>query len=174
MTTWFTSDLHFGHNNIITYCKRPYADKNEMDGGLITNWNKKIQPTDSVYVLGDFSFHKENKTREIILRLNGIKHMILGNHDRGYGKDVNLWYEYFVSVEDYARVTVDGHKFVLCHFPFASWERGYVNLHGHTHGMRTPYFAQHDVGVDYNNMVPITSHEAYARAMSHQTKTEYA
>ena len=174
MTTWFTSDIHFGHKNIITYCKRPYTDVAEMDRAIINTWNNKIQPTDTVYFLGDFSFHKESKTREIILQLNGIKHMILGNHDRGWGKDEAMWYEYFVEVDDYKRLTVDGHKFVLCHFPFKSWERGYVNLHGHTHGMSEDFFAQHDVGVDCNEYSPITANEAYAKAMHNGKKSDYA
>lgn len=173
MTTYFTSDTHFGHKNIITYCRRPFNTVEEMDRILIENWNKKIKPTDTVYFLGDFSFHKESKTREIILQLNGIKHMIMGNHDRGYGKDENLWYEFFVEVEEYARIKADGHKFVLCHFPFKSWERGYVNLHGHTHGMSEEWFAQCDVGVDCNKYMPISADEAYAKAMHNPKRQDY-
>ena len=32
---WFTSDTHFGHNNIIRFTKRPWDSIEEMDEGLI-------------------------------------------------------------------------------------------------------------------------------------------
>ena len=34
---YFTSDLHFGHANIIRLCNRPFADADEMDEALIAN-----------------------------------------------------------------------------------------------------------------------------------------
>jgi calcineurin-like phosphoesterase family protein len=33
--TWFVSDMHFGHTNIIKYEDRPFADTTEMDKELI-------------------------------------------------------------------------------------------------------------------------------------------
>ncbi|MDR1185390.1 MAG: metallophosphoesterase, partial [Coriobacteriales bacterium] len=33
--TFYTSDLHLGHTNIIRFCTRPYADVGEMDRALI-------------------------------------------------------------------------------------------------------------------------------------------
>ena len=50
---YFTSDLHFYHDNIIQLTSRPYQDVNEMNERLIANWNKKIRPKDEVYILGD-------------------------------------------------------------------------------------------------------------------------
>jgi len=57
-------------------------------------------------------------------------------------------------------------KFVLCHFPFEQWERGWINLHGHTHGTYKPKFAQWDVGVDMNPYRPIHVEEAIELAFN--------
>ena len=39
---FYTSDLHFGHNNIIIYENRPFININEMTNKLIRNWNFKV------------------------------------------------------------------------------------------------------------------------------------
>jgi len=84
MKTFLTSDLHFKHRNILSYCDRPYANVKEMEDGLIKNWNSVVGPNDLVYDLGDVCFHGEkNKDFYISLneRLNGRHVLILGNHD---------------------------------------------------------------------------------------------
>ena len=51
----YTSDLHFGHKNVIEFDHRPFHDVNEMDHLMIESWNSRVQPDDTVYILGDFS-----------------------------------------------------------------------------------------------------------------------
>lgn len=175
---FFTSDLHFYHRNVIEYCKRPFKDVEEMNECLIRNWNDRVGATDTVYVLGDVSFGNPMDTHQTLLRLSGFKHLILGNHDR-HGRhspkksESFPWEEHFNSIHEYKRLDVEGHKFVLCHFPFASWERGYINLHGHTHGKYPCRYRQHDVGVDSNNYQPITWQEAIDRANENKTLSPY-
>lgn len=50
---FFTSDLHFGHANVIRFDNRPFATVEEMDAELIRRWNDKVAKGDLVYVLGD-------------------------------------------------------------------------------------------------------------------------
>ena len=45
---FFTSDTHFNHANIIKYCKRPFASVEEMNGEMISRWNKVVRPRDTV------------------------------------------------------------------------------------------------------------------------------
>lgn len=78
--TWFTSDLHFGHRNVIHYCKRPYKDIDEMTTALIKIWNETVKDGDTVYVLGDFSLNKR-WSLEVVPLLKGNKILVSGNHD---------------------------------------------------------------------------------------------
>jgi len=54
----FTADLHLGHANIIRHCSRPFANVDEMDRTLIDNWNEVVQPSDTVWMLGDFAHNR--------------------------------------------------------------------------------------------------------------------
>ena len=42
MRVFLTSDLHFGHKNIIEYEKRPFRNVEDMNAGIIKNWNKIV------------------------------------------------------------------------------------------------------------------------------------
>lgn len=175
MRTFFTSDTHFFHENVIKFCDRPYGSVEHMNEELINNWNGSVTYEDHVWFLGDFSFGTIRQTEEILSRLNGIKHLITGNHDRK-GRCQKLdWSKFFVDQHDYYRLKVDGHKFVLCHFPMSSWERGYYNLHGHLHSTPNNYHSkwmQHDVGVDMNNYTPLLLEDAVARCISNKEKQQ--
>ena len=46
MNIWVTSDLHFGHKNIIKYENRPFKDIEEMDKAIIELWNKTVKKDD--------------------------------------------------------------------------------------------------------------------------------
>lgn len=81
MTYYFISDTHFGHENIIKYCNRPFKDVTEMDRTIIENYNKDISKDDIVFFLGDIGFNQK-PIKEIIPQLKGTKILIRGNHDR--------------------------------------------------------------------------------------------
>ena len=61
---YFTADLHFGHRTIIRYDDRPFRTVEEMDAAIIKNWNRKVNKDDVVYILGDISWYKSEKTVE--------------------------------------------------------------------------------------------------------------
>ena len=52
--TYFTSDQHFAHFNIIRLCQRPFASLEEMDEVMLAKWNAKVKDSDRVFILGDF------------------------------------------------------------------------------------------------------------------------
>lgn len=152
---WFTSDLHFGHKNIVEYCNRPWTFE-EQEQELITRWNSRVGLMDEVYHLGDFTFAGKkgaNKTVEIIKQLNGRITFIKGNHCQP-----TLWDEiakhnlaHIVDVCDYKEITIDRTKVCLFHFPMETWNKahhGAWHLHGHSHGSCPPRGKRLDVGID--------------------------
>lgn len=70
---YFTSDLHFFHENAIQFGRRPYRNRQEMNEGLITNWNQAVGQDDEVYILGDLTMKGPRQALEVIGRLNGKK-----------------------------------------------------------------------------------------------------
>lgn len=133
------------------------------DEHLAETWNGLISPNDEVWVLGDFSFEKEDKVKETFNALNGKKHLIVGNHDAA--KVRNLPWK---SVSDLATRSYDGTKFVLCHYPLLTWQnahRGVLHLHGHTHGnLQAPESTRMDVGVDcHEKLAPFHIEEVLDR-----------
>lgn len=75
---WVISDTHFGHENIINYCNRPFKNLHEMHDYMITKWNSVVKDGDKVYHLGDVYFSEKGR---ILDKLKGKKRLILGNHD---------------------------------------------------------------------------------------------
>lgn len=45
----YTSDLHFGHKNVIQFDHRPFSNVEEMDALIMQCWNKRVQPDDIIY-----------------------------------------------------------------------------------------------------------------------------
>src|SRR5437588_7455077 len=156
MTTFFTSDTHFGHGGARGPYRRPFSSVAAMNEGLVERWNETVGPDDIVWHLGDFAIRQKPKVvTEILARLRGQKHLVTGNNDPPGTTELDGW----ESVQPYAEITVDGVSLVLCHYPFRSWrgmDKGWVNLHGHSHGRLKPQLRQFDVGVDVWGFRPVT------------------
>lgn len=130
--SFYISDTHFGHKNIIRYDNRPFFSADEMDKVLIDSWNKVVSKDDTVYILGDISWHGEEKTIEIMKSLNGKKVLIRGNHDRVSIKLSRC----FMRVADYAEIIDGTTKVIMSHYPMPFWNgqfRDSVHLYGHIH-----------------------------------------
>lgn len=56
----YIGDLHFGHENVIRFDDRPFANVREMDSAMIRLWNQRVAKEDDVYILGDFAFRNEH------------------------------------------------------------------------------------------------------------------
>lgn len=80
MTAWFTTDTHFGHENMIRFCKRPFSSAVEMDERLIKNWNQVVGPNDIDCHLGDFTLAGKIMVRKCFQRLNGKIQVIPGEY----------------------------------------------------------------------------------------------
>ena len=131
---YYIADPHWGHKNIIRYDNRPFSSVFENDTTLVDNWNKAVKETDTVYILGDYSWNADPETDIKILKsLNGKKILILGNHDKIRSKEERQCFE---DVRDYKRIVDNGTVVILSHYPIAFWDgqfRDSVHLYGHVH-----------------------------------------
>lgn len=102
---YYISDTHFGHKNVIRYDNRPFDSIEEMDEAMIQLWNETVNDADAVYILGDFSWYKEDKTALILGKLKGHKILIKGNHDRVSSKVARYFDR--VCVMQKSKITVE-------------------------------------------------------------------
>jgi len=126
---WLTSDFHFGHNNCINYCSRPFSNTSEMNNTIIRSYNKLVDNNDIVYILGDISFLNTKSTIEIIKSLKGFKFLIKGNHDH----KSNTAYRKMGFMEVYDKPIIIKDKYILSHEPIDYNIGNLVNVYGHMH-----------------------------------------
>lgn len=147
---WVTSDNHFFHNNILKLQMktRPFSSVADMHYCMIDIWNKTVDPDDEVYIIGDFSFARWNKTKEVLFQLSGKKHLIIGNHDTWVVPEAK---QYLESIQHYLEFRFKNMDIIMMHFPIAQWNKmhhGSIHLHGHTHGHYRADGRIFDVGID--------------------------
>jgi len=134
MYDFFTADWHLFHGNIIDYCGRPFSTLKQMHGSLQAYHNSIVKPTDHVWVLGDVSLkgpENSGQVRKEVNKFNGIKHLVLGNHDDWRARTYlsagfttvhsAFWFQYegymFYLMHDPAEYTViqnDPNAYLLC------------------------------------------------------------
>lgn len=151
--TWFSSDLHIFHRKIIQYANRPFDTTEQMNDELIRLHNENVQPTDTWFHLGDFSFGKIGETKNVLSRLNGKKYFIIGNHDGVLEKykDELIAENLITELAHYKEIHVGNQFICLFHYPCRSWNKSHYGswlLNGHLHGMMEPFGKSVDVGYD--------------------------
>lgn len=178
MKTYITSDLHFGHKNIMKFCPVTRArfrdDLSYMNSMMIKEWNDLIEPDDLVYILGDVAFMSGSDAGRIMHSLNGTKILIEGNHDRKTLMD-DTFRSAFKEVHSYLNITYDGHKIAMFHYPIAEWDqmhRGALHFYGHLHGGDSGLekYRCRDVGMDATGMIAVTLDWAIANVKNNEIK----
>ncbi len=137
---FFTSDLHFGHENVLRFDNRPFASVEEMDAELIRRWNAKVGKGDLVYVLGDMIWKTRNDDAANLIKcLNGQIILIKGNHDRFLHNAKAK--AALAGVKDYDDICVtlangEQRRCILMHYfipMYIGHRHKAIHLHGHSH-----------------------------------------
>lgn len=173
MTVFFTSDQHFFHANILSYCpNRIFANIEEMNSGLIVNHNSVVKTDDEVYHVGDFSF-REDQIESILSQLNGTHYLISGNHDKTFIKKdksgaATRRYIGYGFKKIYNELYLN--PFLINHFPYGATDSGHEArymeyrpkdkgswlLCGHTHSTTAVNGRMINVGVDAWDCKPVS------------------
>ena len=155
MKTFVTSDTHFGHKEIIRFANRPFDTCFEMDNEIITRWNSRVLPEDTVYHLGDFCVGAYQTAAMSLSLLQGKIKLIKGNHDR-------TWKLKKLGID------IIGNRFemgnlIFTHKPLRIVPEGKVNVHGHTHTIYLPgrYI---NVSLDLTDFYPVPIEEIKEQA----------
>ena len=131
--TYFSSDWHINHQNVCNF-RKEFTTVKEHNELIFDNYCSIVRPKDHVYMLGDMAFDLE--ALEMISKLPGIKHLILGNHDKEKKRNI--------SIQNLVNAYHDIHGFMrykefwLSHCPIAEQElRGRYSVHGHCVDLET-------------------------------------
>lgn len=187
MGTFFTSDWHLGHAKINQLAGRPFESTEEMNEEIIRRHNERVTNSDIVFVHGDTVMGNFKENLKLVQRMNGVKLLIPGNHDRVHPayeiKDAKRTEAYamyreagfkILPIITYHTAPNAGVPFVMCHFPYLgdsqdverySEYRPKFNssmpwlVHGHVHEKWKVNGTQINVGVDVWDFYPVSLEE---------------
>jgi calcineurin-like phosphoesterase family protein len=107
---------------------RGFASATEQDEFIVAQWNKAVHKRDVTYILGDVTMEKAHY--DILDRLNGRKHVVLGNHDKlAHAAKLMQHVDGVAGMVKYKGI-------FLTHCPVHPMEMDYrikYNIHGHIH-----------------------------------------
>lgn len=144
MNTYFSSDYHLSHKNVIKYDNRPFKSVEEMDHTIISNTVHLLGKGDDFYFLGDLALTASRNTMEgyikALLYTGANLFFIKGNHD--HSDTIKLYKKYGTYLGEQKSVVVldpdtgNEQVIVLNHYRLEVWDRshhGSWHLHGHSH-----------------------------------------
>jgi calcineurin-like phosphoesterase family protein len=179
MKKFITSDLHFGHSNIMKFCAgtRPYESVSAMDDQMILDWNSQVSHDDLVYILGDVAFCSAVDAAAIMRRLKGKKILIAGNHDRK-NLQHDVFRSCFTEIHDYLSFRDHGVFMVMFHYPIAEFDqqhRGAIHFHGHLHGAVSglEQYRVMDVGMDATGKIVVPLDQAIEQVLQGKIKEHH-
>lgn len=147
---FFTSDLHFGHKNLVESLRGMSVE--ESDTLIIKNWNKVVNKKDTVYILGDIVMEKPNKALEYLPLLNGSIRIVGGNHD------TRKCCEAYIEMNIPVMGVLEYKGFLCTHIPVhpTQIENSRGNIHGHLHlsseSIKGRYY---NVNTEFHNYTPV-------------------
>lgn len=178
-----SSDHHFNHKRIIEFSNRPFSSLWFMNDEMVRRHNAVVAHDDYFFALGDLALGDFEEALSFASRLNGIKYLKPGNHDRtsrafNHGRDIDRYrhrYEdagFVVLTDDPVEVAHRGVVFEISHYPYVGdhtekdrhmalrpADRGLPLVHGHIHQTRRIENQMFNVGVDVNDFTPVTGAE---------------
>ena len=156
MTDFVTSDPHLFHPLLATL--RGYGSPEAFNKDWVDTYRNAVRSNkDRVFILGDLtggSIPATQQAMNLLAKLPGEKHLILGNHDpahpmyRDSHRRMAMYSPTFASVQLHARKSIGGTRVLLSHMPyqgggdhtaedrFNQWrlpDLGTPLIHGHTH-----------------------------------------
>lgn len=129
---YIIGDLHFNEPGItkVDGAKYTFDCEDRRNAYIINKWNSIADRNDTVFINGDIGVNLV----DIIPRLNGIKNLIIGNHDiinpRGYMEiGFNNVYDHPIVLDDF---------YIISHEPmYVSEQSPYANIFAHVHNNPT-------------------------------------
>jgi calcineurin-like phosphoesterase family protein len=123
------ADTHFSHKKVTEF--RPWPTVEEHDRELVARWNATVNKHDTVWHLGDVCLGGRDKLA-ILGQLNGIKKLVLGNHDVYRQTEYGAYFSKIFGAAEW-------HDCILTHVPVHPYQldsRYRLNVHGHMHAAR--------------------------------------
>jgi calcineurin-like phosphoesterase family protein len=142
-------DTHFGHKKILELEKesRPFKTIEEHDNELVYRWNSVVNKNDTVWHLGDVLFGKESF--QTLYKLNGFKHLVMGNHDCYPMEDYKKHFNKIVGC-------IKLRECIFSHIPISDSQfyRFKANIHGHMHSNKLDDSRYINVSAEQINLTP--------------------
>lgn len=162
---WLTSDLHLFHNRGFIYEPRGFFSIDDMNATIEKNWNDRVADDDEVYILGDLMVGGKTIGNEagmdIVRRLRGKKHVIIGNHDTDARIKLYQQEDSIIDVQYALMMRYKGRSIYLSHYPTITSDLEHekpkqwiINFFGHTHTKEKFYN-----GIPFMYNVALDAHE---------------